>query len=84
MDKDNNTGLQQSVLDSYLDSINAIDKRIEAIKYELCRCPECAQLRRRLVLLNEMRRDCVEISSKLKNYYLSPEQKNILSKIDRM
>lgn len=84
MDKNNNTGLQQSVLDSYLDSINAIDKRIEAIKSELCRCPECAQLRRRLVLLNEMRRDCVEISSKLRDYYLSPEEKNILSKIERM
>lgn len=84
MDKDNNIGLQQSVLNSYIDSINAIDKRIDKIKYELCRCPECAQLRRRLVLLNQMRRDCVEISSRLRDYYLSPEEKSILSKIDRM
>lgn len=84
MDKNSNIGLQQGVLDAYLDSINAIDKRIEAIKLELCHCPECAQLRRRLVLLNEMRHDCVEISSKLRDYYLSPEQKSILSKIERM
>lgn len=35
-------------------------------------------------MLNEMRRDCVEISTQLKDYYLTPEEKNILTKLDRM
>lgn len=80
----NKTGLDQSVIDPYLSSIDALDERIAAIKRELCSCPECAQLRRRLILLNEMRRDCIEVSFRLKDYYLTPEQKNILSKLDRM